>query len=64
MEYKSASQGAATFLVAALDPALQAHNGAYVDDCQVAESTSDHVQDAEVADRLWMAAERMTGLTF
>ncbi|WAO96563.1 Hypothetical protein NCS54_01424100 [Fusarium falciforme] len=64
MEYKSASQGAATFLVAALDPALQAHNGAYVDDCQVAEITSVHVQDAEVADRLWKAAERMTGLTF
>ncbi|KAJ4181523.1 hypothetical protein NW755_011060 [Fusarium falciforme] len=49
MEYKSASQ---------------AHNGAYVDDCQVAEITSVHVQDAEVAGRLWKAAGRMTGLTF
>ncbi|KAM0426540.1 hypothetical protein ACHAPT_008232 [Fusarium lateritium] len=64
MEYKSASQGAASFLVAALDPALQAHSGAYVDDCQVAEIVSAHVQDIEVADKLWNAAERMTGLTF
>ncbi|EEU37631.1 uncharacterized protein NECHADRAFT_87563 [Fusarium vanettenii 77-13-4] len=51
MEYKSASQGAASFLVAALDPALQGHNGAYVDDCQMAEIVSTHVQDVEVADR-------------
>ncbi|RSL95115.1 hypothetical protein CDV31_014035 [Fusarium ambrosium] len=64
MEYKSASQGAASFLVAALDPALQARNGAYIDDCQVAEIVSAHVQDLQVADRLWKAAESMTGLMF
>ncbi|RSL60468.1 hypothetical protein CEP54_006772 [Fusarium duplospermum] len=64
MEYKSASQGAASFLVAALDPTLQARNGAYIDDCQIAEILSSHVQDVEVADRLWRAAESMTGLTF
>ncbi|RSL83691.1 hypothetical protein CEP51_004329 [Fusarium floridanum] len=64
MEYKSASQGAASFIVAALDPALQARNGAYIDDCQVSEIVSAHVQDVEVADRLWKAAESMTGLKF
>ncbi|KAI8650716.1 hypothetical protein NCS57_01406100 [Fusarium keratoplasticum] len=64
MGYKSASQGAASFLVAALDSALDSHGGVHIDDCQVAEIASTHVQDVEVAHRLWKTAESMTGLTF
>ncbi|KAL2672602.1 hypothetical protein Neosp_013315 [[Neocosmospora] mangrovei] len=50
--------------VTAISAAPGAHNGSYVDDCQIAEITSAHVQDVEVADRLWKVAERMTGLRF
>ncbi|KAF4985722.1 hypothetical protein FDECE_16362 [Fusarium decemcellulare] len=64
MEYKSATQGAASFLVAALDPALQGHGGAYIDDCRLSEIVSAHVQDKDVANRLWKLAEKMTGHTF
>ncbi|KAJ3543038.1 hypothetical protein NM208_g3788 [Fusarium decemcellulare] len=64
MEYKSATQGAAGFLVAALDPALQGHGGAYIDDCRISEIVFAHVQDKEVANRLWKLAEKMTGHTF
>ncbi|KAH8817413.1 hypothetical protein F5884DRAFT_249903 [Xylogone sp. PMI_703] len=61
-EYKNASQGAASFLVAALDPALQDHSGAYVDDCQVVEITAEHAKSEEVADHLWNVASQMVGI--
>ncbi|KAJ5620785.1 hypothetical protein N7510_004769 [Penicillium lagena] len=62
LEYKTATQGGASFLVAALDPTLDDHPGAYIDDCQDAAIVSDHVKNEEVAERLWEVAERMTGL--
>ncbi|RFU25919.1 hypothetical protein B7463_g10415, partial [Scytalidium lignicola] len=64
MEYKTASQGAASFLVAALDPALQGHGGAYIDDCQIADVVVDHAKSERIADRLWNIAEEMTGAKF
>ncbi|CAH0022425.1 unnamed protein product [Clonostachys rhizophaga] len=64
MEYKTATQGAASLLVAALDPALQSHSGAYINDCQLTEIISSHVQDEEVANRLWAVANKMTNCNF
>ncbi|CAG9983813.1 unnamed protein product [Clonostachys byssicola] len=64
MEYKTATQGAASLLVAALDPALQSRSGAYINDCQLTEIISSHVQDEQVANRLWAVANKMTNCNF
>ncbi|OPB43953.1 short chain dehydrognease/reductase [Trichoderma guizhouense] len=56
MVYKTASQGAASFLVAALDPSLNDHPGAFIDDCQIKE-TPRYAHDEAVARRLWTLAE-------
>ncbi|KAL7909153.1 hypothetical protein GGI35DRAFT_453067 [Trichoderma velutinum] len=56
MVYKTASQGAASFLVAALDPSLDDHPGAFIDDCQTKE-TPKYAHDEAVARRLWTLAE-------
>ncbi|KAK1247527.1 hypothetical protein MKX07_002436 [Trichoderma sp. CBMAI-0711] len=56
MVYKSASQGAASFLVAALDTSLEGHPGAYIDDCQI-KQTPRHARDDEAIRRLWALAQ-------
>ncbi|KAL7814422.1 hypothetical protein V8C26DRAFT_403759 [Trichoderma gracile] len=56
MVYKTASQGAASFLVAALDPSLEDHPGAYIDDCQI-KGTPQHAHDDAAARRLWSLAQ-------
>ncbi|KAL7926035.1 hypothetical protein ACQKWADRAFT_329059 [Trichoderma austrokoningii] len=56
MTYKTASQGVASFLVAALDPNLQDHPGAYIDDCQI-KDVPRYAQEAALARRLWTMAE-------
>ncbi|RFU77226.1 retinol dehydrogenase 13 [Trichoderma arundinaceum] len=56
MVYKTASQGVASFLVAALDPSLEGHLGAHIDDCQVKE-TPQYAKDTEVARKLWTLAQ-------
>ncbi|PTB68505.1 NAD(P)-binding protein [Trichoderma citrinoviride] len=56
MVYKTASQGAASFLVAALDPSLADHPGAYIDDCQIKE-TPQHARDDAAARKLWSMAQ-------
>ncbi|KAL7949390.1 hypothetical protein V8C42DRAFT_310738 [Trichoderma barbatum] len=56
MVYKSASQGAASFLVAALDPSLKDHPGAHIDDCQI-KQTPRYAHDEAAARRLWKLAE-------
>ncbi|KAK0729597.1 hypothetical protein B0H67DRAFT_559186 [Lasiosphaeris hirsuta] len=56
MFYKTPSQGVASFVVAALDPALEDHPGAYINHCQV-EKTADYVESPEMAARLWDLAD-------
>ncbi|GFP57034.1 retinol dehydrogenase 12 [Trichoderma asperellum] len=56
MTYKTASQGVASFLVAALDPSLEDHPGAYIDDCQIKEVPK-YAQEADKARKLWAMAE-------
>ncbi|KAL1607613.1 hypothetical protein SLS60_002547 [Paraconiothyrium brasiliense] len=60
---KSASQGIATMLVAALDPRLKESGGAYLDDCQVAD-VQPFAKDKAKAEKLWQLSERLTGKTF
>ncbi|KAJ9131749.1 Oxidoreductase [Pleurostoma richardsiae] len=59
MFYKTPSQGVASFLVAALDPALSVHPAAYIDDCQLAE-TVEHVRSKSASRRLWQLAEDLS----
>lgn len=55
---KSAAQGAATQTFAAAHPAAADLNGAYLDDCNVAEPTK-QAQDPGLAERLWEASEQI-----
>lgn len=58
---KTLAQGAATSLVAALDPAFAAHNGAYMADCHVAPVGCEAGSRAELAEKLWKLSERLIG---
>ena len=60
---KSAQQGCATQLRAALDPSLAASTGAYLDDCQVREYWQ-HVEAYGAADKVWKISEDLVGETF
>ena len=60
---KSQSQGAATPLVAALDPQLASSSGAYLDDCQV-QDVAPWGSDASKAQQLWTLSERLAGTSF
>ncbi|KAJ7109603.1 NAD-P-binding protein [Mycena crocata] len=63
--FKTISQGAATTLVAAFDPALNDKPGAYLNDCIVAnELAAAHSTDPANAERLWMETEKIIGEQF
>ena len=71
MSFKTVPQGAATSVWAATAPELDAHGGAYLEDCGVAavnddESVSGGVRsyalDPDRADALWTLSERLVGL--
>ncbi|KAJ6595039.1 short-chain dehydrogenase [Mycena vulgaris] len=64
-EWKTIPQGAATTVVAAFDPELDATPGAYLNDCVVATaSVAPHSSDPANAERLWTATEKIIGETF
>jgi NAD(P)-dependent dehydrogenase (short-subunit alcohol dehydrogenase family) len=67
MVFKSLAQGAATTLVAALDPELGPANkdgkGIYMEDCHVAE-ISHWATDPVAAEKLWTASEELVGEKF
>ncbi|RPD54310.1 short-chain dehydrogenase [Lentinus tigrinus ALCF2SS1-7] len=65
-KWKTLSQGTATHVVAAFDPKLAEHNGAYLQDCQRApeEDTKPHVLDKSSAARLWKLSEQLVGQSF
>jgi NAD(P)-dependent dehydrogenase (short-subunit alcohol dehydrogenase family) len=67
MVIKTLGQGAATTLVAALDPKLVPANkdgkGVYMGDCQVAETAS-WATDPVAAEKLWTASEELVGEKF
>lgn len=55
---KTSPQGAATQVYVATHPDAAAHNGEYWADCNLARS-SRYAQDAELAERLWVATEQI-----
>lgn len=62
--WKDLDQGAATTLVAALDPKLGAQlDITYLSDCQVAQA-ADHARDEKAAERLWQLSESIVGQKF
>ncbi|KAK2598886.1 hypothetical protein QQS21_005628 [Conoideocrella luteorostrata] len=67
-KWKTPEQGAATHVYAAFHPDLQAHNGAYLQDCHVADPWEDTVKpwgtNVIEAERLWKLSEELVGQKF
>ncbi|KAL4804377.1 hypothetical protein BDV18DRAFT_143067 [Aspergillus unguis] len=65
---KTNQQGAATTVYAAFDPALRDHNGAYLQDCHIADPWTETVKpwatDKVEAERLWKLSEKLVGQQF
>ncbi|MCJ1394680.1 hypothetical protein MMC18_007560 [Xylographa bjoerkii] len=61
--WKTQDQGAATMLVAAFDPKLDASSGCYLRDCQPAEATA-HALSYSTAQQLWALSEVFVGQKF
>ena len=57
---KTVEQGAATSCYVATNPALGSTSGRYFEDCTAVEVRESHLQDMEMADRLWLLSEDMT----
>ncbi|XP_014562277.1 hypothetical protein COCVIDRAFT_21853 [Bipolaris victoriae FI3] len=60
---KNLDQGAATVLVAALDPALNEEQGIFLDDCQIRDAAP-HATDPDKAEKLWELSEKLVGTKF
>ncbi|PHH86252.1 hypothetical protein CDD83_10516 [Cordyceps sp. RAO-2017] len=64
----TADEGAATHVFAAFDPDIAPLNGAYFEDCRVADAWNDRVKpwatDPVEAERLWKLSERLVGQEF
>ncbi|KZW03825.1 NAD(P)-binding protein [Exidia glandulosa HHB12029] len=61
---KTLGQGVATTCVAALDPKLGECNGAYMEDCQVAEPHCPAAKSVDGPEELWNLSEEFVGETF
>ncbi|EJD39654.1 NAD(P)-binding protein [Auricularia subglabra TFB-10046 SS5] len=61
---KSLEEGTATTIFAALDPNLREHNGAYLADCQVSETTGPGAKVPDAPENLWKLSETLVGETF
>lgn len=56
-------QGAATSVYAAVAPELKGHSGAYLQDCQITQPSS-QAQDTGVAEKLWTVTEQQLEVPF
>lgn len=65
-EFKTLSQGTSTHVVAAFDPALDQHNGAYLQDCQRAPEgeVEPYAVKRDSAARLWKLSEELVAQKF
>ncbi|KAI1333129.1 retinol dehydrogenase 13 [Xylariaceae sp. FL0255] len=65
---KSAEVGANTYVFAAFDPEVTAHNGAYLQNCRVSDPLVDTVRPWATspieAERLWRLSEKLVGQSF
>ncbi|KAF3907292.1 hypothetical protein ABW21_db0201513 [Orbilia brochopaga] len=67
LHWKTFAQGTATHVVAAFDPSLEPHNGAFLADCQIKPITGAEAEWAtgtENAERLWKLSEELVGEKF
>ncbi|KAJ4345649.1 uncharacterized protein N0V89_011783 [Didymosphaeria variabile] len=63
--FKSVEEGAATSVVAAVDPGLDGEaEGVFLEDCQVSAKVPGYAVDKEEADRLWEVSEGLVGEKF
>lgn len=60
---KSVAQGCSSTLMAALDPALEAHSGAFIRDCRVWDAMP-YAVDSDNARKLWAYSEEVVGQKF
>ncbi|KAK5655185.1 hypothetical protein OQA88_6084 [Cercophora sp. LCS_1] len=67
-EFKSLDQGAATSVYAAFHSDLEDHNGAYLQDCRIADPWTDTVRPWATspieAEKLWKLSEKLVGQGF
>ncbi|KAH7092336.1 hypothetical protein FB567DRAFT_236240 [Paraphoma chrysanthemicola] len=61
--WKNHDQGAATVLVAALDPALDEPTSVLLHDCQLSEAAP-YATNPDMAERLWTLSEKLVGIEF
>ncbi|KAG9193989.1 hypothetical protein G6011_04024 [Alternaria panax] len=61
--WKNHDQGAATVLVAALDPALDESKGVLLHDCQMCDAMP-YATDPKLAERLWTLSEKLVQSSF
>lgn len=64
--YKDVQQGVATVLVAALDPRVEEHNGAYLRDCKVVDAAdvAEYARNDDMVEKLWSLSEELSGEKF
>ncbi|KAJ5694691.1 hypothetical protein N7536_005103 [Penicillium majusculum] len=66
--FVSPDQGAATHVFAAFDPDISEHNGAYLQDCHIADPWTETVKpwatSAVEAEKLWKMSEQLVGQKF
>ena len=58
---KTLSQGAATVLVAALDPSIEKESGGFLDDCKIRPVEEGFAKGVENEDKLWRLSEKLSG---
>ncbi|KAF8891617.1 hypothetical protein CPB84DRAFT_1683279 [Gymnopilus junonius] len=67
-DMRSLERGAATYVYAAFDPSLSAHNGSYTVDSHVADPFTDQVRpwatSSVEAEKLWRLSEQLVGQKF
>ncbi|KAJ6263970.1 LOW QUALITY PROTEIN: hypothetical protein Dda_0108 [Drechslerella dactyloides] len=67
IHWKTFAQGTATHVVAAFDPAIESHNGAFLTDCQIKPIPGPEAEWAtgkENTERLWKLSEEIVGEKF
>lgn len=68
LQFKNIDEGTATHVYTAFAPGLEEHNGAYFQDCRLADQYEDEVfpwaTDRVEADRLWQVSEKLVGQKF
>jgi NAD(P)-dependent dehydrogenase (short-subunit alcohol dehydrogenase family) len=61
---KPLDQGVGCVLVMALDPRIEAANGAFIEDCQVKTDLEEYACDPKLAKKLWALAEELLGAKY